>query len=360
MDFALSEEQQQLQDSIDRFLSDKADLNWLRERIEDGAVHDADTWQELAQLGLCGLLVEEEYGGVGLDILDAALVQEMLGRHATPVAWLSTAVLAPLALRLAGSRAQREKWLPQIAAGKLQVAVAISEASGARDGAGVDAVDGKLSGRALFVLGAPDADITLVATRAGDLYAVERDCPGMEYTALRSIDDSQCLGELNLQAVAAELLPDAKEDVVVALQDAGRVCLAADTLGAAQNMLERSVAYAADRKQFNRVIASFQAVKHMCAEMAAELEPARSLVWYAAHAYDVLPDERRLMACHAKAHLSEVGRFVARTATEVHGGMGFTDLMGLHFWFKRIGLNRQLLGSPERVREDAARIQGWC
>ena len=125
-------------------------------------------------------------------------------------------------------------------------------------------------------------------------------------------------------------------------------------------MIEKAVAYAGERKQFGRVIGSFQAVKHMCAEMAAELEPCRSLVWYAAHAFDEMPDEASLMAAHAKSLTSDVGRFVARTATEVHGGMGFTDLLGLHYWFKRIGLNRQLLGAPERVRREAAVMQGWA
>ena len=134
--------------------------------------------------------------------------------------------------------------------------------------------------------------------------------------------------------------------------------LAADTLGAAQNMLNQAVIYAGQREQFNRPIATFQAVKHMCAEMAAELEPCRAFVWYAAHALNTLPSEARLTACHAKAHLAEVGQFVARTATEVHGGMGFTDLVGLHYWFKRIGFNRQMLGTPERLREEAARLQG--
>ncbi len=95
----------------------------------------------------------------------------------------------------------------------------------------------------------------------------------------------------------------------------------------------------------------------MCADMLANLEPCRALVWYAGHAMDDIPDEARMLACHAKAHLSEVGRGVAKTSTEVHGGMGFTDLVGLHYWFKRIGANRQLLGSPELVREEAALVQ---
>ena len=125
-------------------------------------------------------------------------------------------------------------------------------------------------------------------------------------------------------------------------------------------MINKAVAYAGERMQFGRVIGSFQAVKHMCAEMAAKLEPCRSLVWYAAHALDEGLGDARVAACHAKSHLSEVGRFVARTSTEVHGGMGFTDLLGLHYWFKRIGFDRQILGGPEQVRLEAARLQGWA
>jgi alkylation response protein AidB-like acyl-CoA dehydrogenase len=124
-------------------------------------------------------------------------------------------------------------------------------------------------------------------------------------------------------------------------------------------MLDRAVAYAQQREQFGRPIGSFQAVKHMCAEMAAMLEPARALVWYAAHAQDAVPDEARVLACHAKAHLDEVGREVARMATEVHGGMGFTHELGLHYWFKRIGANRQLLGGPEQCRRAAGALEGW-
>jgi alkylation response protein AidB-like acyl-CoA dehydrogenase len=135
--------------------------------------------------------------------------------------------------------------------------------------------------------------------------------------------------------------------------------LAADTLGAGGRMIEKAVAYAQERQQFGRVIGSFQAVKHLCAEMVAELEPCRALIWYAAYAFDEFPDQSRRMAAHAKAHTSEVGTFVARTATEVHGGMGFTDLLGLHYWFKRIGFDRQALGGPEKVRHDAAVAQGW-
>ena len=236
--------------------------------------------------------------------------------------------------------------------------MAISEAvAGARDGAGVTASGGKLSGKALFVPGGLAAGLLVVSDVSGGLHLVAGDAAGLTRGFMPGLDETRRLAELSFDGVAAEPLGGGPE-LLCALRDAAWVLIAADTLGAAQTMLDKAVAYAKERRQFGRTIGSFQAVKHLCAEMAAELEPCRSLVWYAAYAFDAGLPEASLMAAHAKALTSEVGRFVARTATEVHGGMGITDLLGLHFWFKRIGLNRQLLGGPERVREIAARLQG--
>ena len=171
MEFALSEQQILMQDSVDRFLQDHAGLDAVRETVANGAVHDAQVWQGLVDLGISGLLVPEEYGGTGLALLDAMLVQEMLGRHVVPVAFLATSVLTPLALLAAGSEAQKQKWLPAIADGSLQVAMGLSEASGSRDEAGIVAADDILNGRALFVLGAAGAELILLITGEGDVYA---------------------------------------------------------------------------------------------------------------------------------------------------------------------------------------------
>jgi alkylation response protein AidB-like acyl-CoA dehydrogenase len=238
-------------------------------------------------------------------------------------------------------------------------AVAISESvAGARDGAGVTAKDGRLNGKALFVPGGVAAGLLIVADTDGQLHLAPGEAVGPTgRTLMPGIDETRRLAEVNFKDTPAEALCGGPELLAV-LRDAGWVLIAADSLGAGQAMLDKAVAYAKERRQFERVIGSFQAVKHMCAEMAAELEPCRSLVWYAAYAFDAAPAEASLMAAHAKALTSEVGRFIARTSTEVHGGMGITDLLGLHFWFKRLGLNRQLLGGPERVREIAARMQG--
>ena len=360
MEFALTADQKMMQESINRTLERVAPL----ERVRKSAGHEpyaADVLKALVELGVPGILIPEEHDGLGLSLLDAALAAEALGRHVAPVPFVASSVLAPLALIGAGSDAQKKKYLPKLAAGELIAGVAISEpAAGSREKAGVSAKGGKLSGKTLFVLDFAGADLFIVADKFAGLYIVDAKAKGLEKTALNTIDATRSIGELNFDNVDAEPLtsgnPAATLDRMI---DAGRIILAADTLGAGGRMIEKAVDYAKERKQFGRVIGSFQAVKHLCAEMIAELEPCRALIWYAAYAFDEFPDQSRRMAAHAKAHTSEVGTFVARTATEVHGGMGFTDLLGLHYWFKRIGFNRQALGGPEKVRHDAAVAQGW-
>jgi alkylation response protein AidB-like acyl-CoA dehydrogenase len=356
MDFGLSSEQEMLQDAVARYLGDHGALARTRAFAANKEARAADVIAGLADLGVSGLIVPEAHGGSGLSLLDAALVAEQLGRHVTPAPYVASSVIAPLALMRAGSAEQQAAWLPRIATGDVVVGAAISELAGARDDAGVSASGGRLSGKALFVLDF-EADAYVVADRTGGLHLLAADAPGLTRIRLNTIDATRPTGELVLDGAPAEPLANSA-GVGRALLDAGRVILAADTLGAAQAMLDQAVAYAKERRQFGRAIGSFQAVKHMCAEMAASLEPCRAAVWMAGHAFDSLPEEASLDACLAKAHLSEVGTFVARTATEVHGGMGFTDLVGLHYWFKRIGFNRQMLGGPAAVRADAARLQG--
>ncbi len=351
MEFGLSQEQILLQDSVTRFLADQVPLERVRRFADES--DDTDIWRGLCELGIAGLLIPEAAGGVGLSCLEAALVAEALGHHVAPAPFLGSAVAAPLALCYAG--AADHPLLPRIAAGEATVGLAVAGATGARAGAGVRWEGGVLNGRALFVAGYP-ATHYLVADQARGLNLLEAGASGLSGRNLTTVDRTRPTGELTLDQTPAERLTDDPE-VLARVLDAARVMLAADTLGAAQSMLNQAVAYAGERQQFGRPIGSFQAVKHMCAEMAAELEPCRALVWYAAHALDHLPEEARLTACHTKAHLAEVGKFVAKTATEVHGGMGFTDLLGLHYWFKRIGYNRQMLGAPELLREEAARVQ---
>lgn len=360
MDFALSADQKMMQASLSGTLDRVCPLQRVRSFAETKEDVARDVWTALTDLGVPGLLIPEAFGGVGLTQLDAALVAESLGAHVAPAPFLASAVIAPLALLGSGSTAQQERWLPRLAAGEVVAGAAIGESiAGARDGAGVASVEGRLTGKALFVLDGAAADLFIVADLDGGLWIVPAGAPGLTYIPLTTIDLTRRVGELRLENTPAEALGRGDAAATLArVRDAAWTMLAADMLGASSVMIDKAVAYAKERRQFGRVIGSFQAVKHMCAEMAAELEPCRALIWYAAYAADAAPAEASLTAAHAKAHLSEVSRFIARTSTEVHGGMGITDLLGLHYWFKRVGVSRQLLGGPERVRHLAAVMQG--
>ena len=352
MQFGLSEEQILLQDNVDRFLDDNSPLDRVRNYADGG--EDSDIWAGLAELGIPALLIPEAQGGIGLQPMDAAIVAECLGSHIAPTPFLGSAVMAPTALVASGG--DHGELLAEIAAGTTRVGIAFGEAIKRRNDAGVTVKDGRMSGTSMYAFDA-QADVYLVADQHQHIYLVRADDPGLKRSNLVTVDKTRRTVELNYDNVAAATI-STEASVFATTVDIGRVALAADTLGAAQNMLDQAVEYAKQREQFNRPIGSFQAVKHMCAEMAAELEPCRSMVWFAGHALAELPEEARVTACHTKAHLAEVGQFVAKTSTEVHGGMGFTDLVGLHYWFKRIGANRQWLGAPEFVREEAAVLQG--
>ena len=359
MEFALTLEQRQFDDSLRSFLKDRLPMDRLRAETANG--FDDDLWNGAVELGLPSLLVPERFGGAGLGVLDAAVAAEALGYAAAPLPFTGAMAMAPLAFTLCASPGQQDEWLPQIATGEVRCAVAFAGLAGQTGGASVNFSRGSVSGRVDGVMDAHAATHYLVFGRDGSAAVVDAAAPGVSATLRRSIDRTRPLADVTFDGAPAEHLDAANDPLAAArtVLDAGRVVLAADTLGAAQTMLDRAVAFAKERVQFGRVIGSFQGVKYPLADCVTVLEPCRGMVWYAAYAQDALPDEARLTACHAKAHVADVARDVARMTTETHGGMGFTDLLGLHYWFKRIGFNRQILGNPERCREEAAILQGW-
>lgn len=358
MDFSLTEQQCLMQEETAKALERISPVSRVREAIEAPAAISRDVWKGLCELGLQGILIDPEFGGLGLGVLDAALVAEQLGRFIVPAPYVGSAVMAPIAISRSGSPLQKADLLPKLADGSLIIGVGISEvAAGARMDAGVSLQNGRLSGCSLFVLDYADAGLFIIADRERRLHLVDAKASGLEITQLDTVDRTRTVCKLDFNGVASDPLPLNPCQAITGMRDAGRVVLAADTLGAGWRMLDRAVEYAGQRKQFGRLIGSFQAIKHICSDMAAELEPGRSLIWYAAYALDEGREDASLVAAHAKAYLSDVGRMVARKSTEVHGGIGITDELGLHLWFKRIGWNYQMLGSPERLRDEAARLQ---
>jgi alkylation response protein AidB-like acyl-CoA dehydrogenase len=356
MDFGLSEDQVMLEETIRGFLADRVPIERVRALREESCPIDRSIWSALAELGAAGILVPEAFGGSDLSLLDAALVAESLGHAVTPAPFLSSAVMATVALRSIESP-KAASWLAGIASGESIIGVAFTELFSRREGAGVTLEAGKLDGKAMMALDACMGDWILVAIDVNRLAMVRRDAAGVATTRLTTTDATRCTAEIVFSDATPEAIFENAARPIERALDAGRIVLAADTLGACASMIEQSVRYAGQRKQFDRLIGSFQAVKHMCAEMIAELEPARSLLWYAAHSFDAASEETPLMASHVLAHVSEIGREIASVSTQVHGGIGWTDEQNLHFWFKRIGAARHLLGGPEFLRERAASLQ---
>ncbi|MDX1294146.1 MAG: acyl-CoA dehydrogenase family protein [Hyphomonas sp.] len=343
MEFGLSEDQVMLQETVRRFVAEEVPLDRVRKVAQGDETAASALAGHLSELGLDGLLVPEADGGSGLGVLDAVLVQECFGYGVVPARFLSNSVAA-FALRDSDSSA-----LAGIVNGEAGFGIALNDMASRRDGSGLLIHDDAVSGVSLMAMDARGASRLLCL--AND--AIHTGVPG-RIEPIQTIDRTREFSKVELDSIDRDVRIRSVDRVFAA----ACVLVAADTLGAAQSMLDKAVAYAGEREQFGRVIGSFQAVKHLCAEMAAKLEPSRALLWHAAHALDVEDDEALAMAFLAKAHVSEVGTFIARTSTEVHGGMGFTDLVGLHYWFKRIGVNRQILGSPMALRERAARQQG--
>ena len=361
MYFGLSEDQIFFQDNVKKFLEDNAPLDVIR-NISKGENPNQknEIHSGIINLGINNILVPEEHGGLGLDLLFAAAISQSIGEAVAPLPYCGSYVMAPIAIQIGASKLQKENIFNEMSSGNTKFGIAFSEYFGSRDSSSIHFSNEKINGKTIFAIDCDYATDILISDASGKIGVVSIEDKNIEIVDLITVDKTRTYKEIKFSNANVEILANTKnsKDGIEKALDAGRIITAADTLGASQAMLDKAVSYSKERKQFNRVIGSFQAVKHMCAEMAADLEPCYSLVWHAAHSFDNNDDDTKLMACHAKSHISEVAKMVSKKATEVHGGMGFTDLLGLHFWFKRIGLNRQLLGAPEIVRNEAAKAQG--
>jgi alkylation response protein AidB-like acyl-CoA dehydrogenase len=359
MEFALSDEQDLLQDTVRGFVAKECPAARLRELFDAGSGHDPHLWKGMAEMGLAGLAVPEAFGGAGLEVLELALVAEVLGAGAVPAPFLGHS-LATLALALGGSDAQRERWLPRLAAGEAIGTIALAEPGDAwSPDAWTLALDGgRLSGAKRFVPHAPQADVLVIGIAGGGLALVEAGAAGLEVLPVDCLDRTRPLAHLSFAGTPAEALPEGR-DAAARVRDAGLVLLAADAFGGAWKLLDLTRGYALAREQFGAALAQFQAVKHQLANLATDIEPTRGLWWFAAHAQEHVREQAERAAAIAKAHVTERAVQVARGAVELHGGIGFTWECDVQFWFKRLLFDRAFLGSPAHHRARSARLAGW-
>ena len=362
MDFGLSQDQVLLKDAIRRWLDAECPTTRVRAVMESETGHDPALWRGLADLGVTGLQVPPAYGGAGLELLDVALAAEELGWACTPGPFLGTA-MATAALLASDDAEAHRRWLPGIASGEVVATVAIGEDGDRWDAAQlVTRADGAtLRGRKTLVPAAGVADVLVVAAQdaAGPgLWLVERGAPKLGVETLQATDMTRRVAAVTLEGTPAVKLAAGREAVDRA-RDAGLVLLAADAYGGARRCIDMTARYTLTREQFGQPIGAFQAVKHQLADIVTDVEPALSLWWYAAHAWDHIRDRAERHAALAKAHLTDLFDRTTRVCTELHGGIGFTWEHDLHLWFRRAWFDRAFLGEAAYHRARAADLAGW-
>lgn len=380
MDFALSDEQLMIQESAAGFLAAASDSAAVRAAMASPQGFDGELWRQIAE-ELCwpGLMIPEQYGGVGLGFVEQAILLEQMGSHLLCSPFFASACLATPALLLGDNEALRARWLPELAAGSLTATLAYRESRNgwhaaeqpraSRDGDGW-----RLDGIYEAVLDGASAGLLIVTARDDDgalrLFAVPAEQSGIQRQALPTLDQTRRRArvELNGVTVAAEQClhgDNEGEALLDKVLQVAAIALACEQTGAAQRTLDLTLAYIGERKQFGRTIASFQAIKHRCADLMLAIECARSASYYAACvACEALIEDgdahlagQLAEACAiAQSQASETFMHCAAESIQLHGGVGFTWEYDPHLYFKRARASEQLLGTPSWHRERLATL----
>jgi alkylation response protein AidB-like acyl-CoA dehydrogenase len=363
MNFAFSEEQEELRKTVRAFLEAKSAEEAVREQMETENGFDAAVWSQMGeQMGLQGLAIPEEFGGSGYSYVELGVILEEMGRALLCAPYFSTVVLAANTLLHSGDEAAKAAYLPGIASGETIATLAFTEPSGKWDEAGITmAASGSgdswtLSGTKMFVLDGHTASLILVAARTAagvSLFVVDGDAAGLTRTPLSTMDQTRKQAKLEFANTPAKLIGTDGQgwSVLSTVLDLAAVALAAEQVGGAQKVLEMAVEYAKVRVQFGRPIGSFQAIKHKCADMLLEVESAKSAAYYGMWCAAEMNDELPSVASLAKAYCSEAYFHATAENIQIHGGIGFTWEHPAHLYFKRAKSSELLFGDPTYHRE---------
>lgn len=347
MYFDLTDDQKLLRTSIEDLLRDSvSDAQLMKLYNGDGQL-DRSLWKQLVAQGIPGVLLPESADGAGMDLLALTVVAQTCGYYAVP-APIVTSALAAWLLNRSASQRQRDRWLAKIVSGEAVVAFALNEGADKWLPDAWTLGGDTLNGTKTHVERAAEAQLFIVGLAGARLGLVERSAARV--TAIDTLDRTRPLFEVAFESAPVDVL-DVDATVVTALRDALLVLYAADAEGAGRRTMEMAVAYAKQRKQFGRLIGSFQGLQFQLADITIDAEPCFALVWYAAHAWDQRSTDGEVAAARAKAHVCDVAVKVGRRAVEAHGGIGYTWEYPLHVWLKRAMADRSIMGAPAVHRE---------
>ncbi len=367
MDFDLSKPQKLLQQSARDFFTRECKPERVRELMATDTAFDEKLWRAMADQGWTGLVIPEEFGGLGLSLVDVIAVAEEIGHACLPGPFLST-LWAAVLIERAGSEGQRKQYLEPISAGDLKATIALLEDTADWDPAAVQmraekaGKEYRLRGRKEFVTDAAIADVIICVARGNDglvLLPVEKGAQGLNVIATPGIDATRKLYSVEFDDV---LVPEANalafttraHESLEAATDVAVVALCAEMLGGMQWTLETSVEYAKTRQQFGKPIGVYQAVQHQCSDMFLMAESARSAVYYAAWAVAENDRSAKLAVSVAKAYCSDAAREIGNRGVQVHGGIGFTWEHNLHLYYKRAKSSEIMFGDANYHREEIA------
>jgi len=357
MNFEFSDDQKALGEQARRYLADKCPTSAVRAILEGPEPYDKALWKGLAEMGFLGVVIPEAYGGLGLSYLELCLIAEELGRAIAPVPFSSSVFLATEFLLAAGSEAQKSAWLPKLAAGEAIGTFAFAERTGAVTPKTIQlaAADGRLTGTKTAVPDGEIADFAIVAARSApgsdargvSLYIVDLTAPGVSRAPLETIDPSRGHAAIAFAGAPTELLGAAGEgwSIIERVFDRAAVLTAFEQIGGADRALEMARDYALERMAFGRPIGSFQAIKHMLADMYVSATLARSNGYYGAWALSTGAAELPEAAASARVAATQAFQHCAKNNIQVHGGMGFTWAFDCHLFYRRSNLLALGLGS---------------
>ncbi len=358
MNFDLNTDQEDLRQAVRRVMDERASDPQRRTAYESATGYDPDLWTLLTRsMGLAGLAVEERFGGSGAGMVELCVVLSEMGRVALSSPYFATAVLSATAITHSGDEDTMSELLPRISQGDLIAAFAYldvdhkSVTRAERNGAGW-----VLHGQKRLVIDGAVAQtlIVLAETRQGPTFFILRaDDAAVTRTPTVTLDPTRRLARIELSGALATPLGSLGSGATLLAEvlDAARIALAAENVGGATRCLEMSVEHALSREQFGRPIGSFQAVKHLCADMLVDVQSARAAVDYAAWAFDENADEVPVVAPLTAAVATDTYLSVTKRTIQVHGGMGFTWEHPAHYYFKRAKSGALLFGSAQAHRQ---------
>lgn len=375
MDFSLSDEQRQIQDSVGRFVRERYPFDQWRKITDTPAGHTEENWRQMAELGWLGVALPEDAGGLGGNAVDTMVIMEGLGRGLVAEPYLSSVVIGGTFLTLGAPKALRDELLPKLASGDLKLAFAHAEtqsrfslhdvATSAKASSGGYV----LEGRKIVVYDAPAADKLIVSARTGgsardeaglSLFLVDRTAPGVHLRAYRTLDRRRAadvtfeqvkLGPEALIGTKDQALP-----LIAQVVDHAISALAAEAVGAMQLLTETTTEYLKTRKQFGQPIGSFQALQHRMVDILIATEQARSMSYMLAMKLDRPAPERARAAAATKVQIGQSGRFVGQQSVQLHGGMGMSDEMNVSHYMKRLMMIDMLYGNADHHRQRFASL----